>query len=103
MFTTIRRWGAALLLVFAGWLGVMALVMLLSDAAPGAVVLFPSADFIARLPDGVAVVGDGPFWIALRGGDITAFGQKLYAAGGWIVLPAGLPGCLPLPDPPGAA
>ena len=96
---TIRRWLAALAGVFAGWLAVLALVMVLSDAAPGAIVLFPSEDFIANLPDGAAVVGGGTLWIAVRG-DGPRLGRALYAAGGRLVLPAGLPGCLPLPANP---
>ena len=95
---TIRRWALAILAVFAGWLGVMTLVMVLSDAAPGAIVLFPAPGFVTQLPDGVAIVDDGAFWIALRAQEgQTGLGVRLYQAGGRLVLPAGLPGCLPLP------
>ena len=76
----------------------MSAVMLLSDAAPGAVVLLPAADFADRLPDGAAIVGGGARWIAVRS-DAPHLGAALYRAGGRIVLPAGLPGCLPLPAP----
>ena len=72
-----------------------ALVMRFSDAAPGAIALFPSPDFIARLPADVAIIGMGSFWIAVRH-DGPNLGRSLYAAGSWLVLPAGLPGCLPL-------
>ncbi|SEM90913.1 hypothetical protein SAMN04488003_10688 [Loktanella fryxellensis] len=83
--------GTALL---AGWIGVLALVMVVSDAAPGALVLFPPHDLLAGLPRDVAVAGIGRHWISVtaQGGDLTA---ALYDAGAWIVLPAGLQGCLP--------
>lgn len=96
---TIKRWLAALLAVFAGWLAVLGLVMVLSDSAPGAIVLFPPDTFIERLPDQAAVVGGGAFWVAIRG-EGPDLGLKLYRAGGRLVLPAGLPGCLPLPATP---
>ena len=82
-------------MVLAGWIGLQLGVMYFTDSAPGAVALFPGDDFIARLPEGVAVVAVGDNWIAVSfdGADL---GKKLYEAGAWIVLPAGLPGCLPL-------
>jgi hypothetical protein len=96
MSMTIRRWALALTCVFAGWVATLGLVMLATDAAPGAIVLFPAGDFTARLPDGAAVVGGGAAWIAVRS-DAPGLGAALYRAGGRLVLPAGLPGCLPLP------
>ena len=96
---TIRRWMIALAAVLAGWLAVLSLVMVLSDAAPGAIVLFPSDRFIDRLPDQAAVVGGGAYWLAVRS-DMEGLGLALYRAGGGLVLPAGLPGCLPLPARP---
>ena len=74
----------------------MSLVMVLSDAAPGAIVLFPSAHFTQALPEGAAIVGAGATWIAVRS-DQPNLGAALYRAGGLLVLPGGLPGCLPLP------
>ena len=83
--------GVAALL--AGWLAVLAAVMLLSDAAPAALVFGPSADFVAALPADVAILSRGPFWITLVAeGDLAA---RLYAAGAWLVLPSGLSGCAP--------
>ncbi|RVT82122.1 hypothetical protein DXV76_16730 [Rhodobacteraceae bacterium CCMM004] len=93
---TIRRLALALPLVLAGWLGTMAAIMLVSDAAPGAVALWPSAGFVGALPDGVAVVGGSPVSVTVRS-DMPRLGPALYAAGARLVLPAGLPGCLPLP------
>ncbi|MEL6410998.1 MAG: hypothetical protein AAGK67_16515 [Pseudomonadota bacterium] len=93
---TIRHWIAAVVCVFFGWVGTLLSVMVLTDAAPGAIVLFPSENFISSLPDGAAVVGGGGTWIAVRA-NTPDLGLSLYKAGGRIVLPAGLPGCLPLP------
>lgn len=94
---TIRTWCLALALVAAGWISTLLGVMMLSDVAPGAVVLFPSKQFVANLPAGAAVVGGGGLWIAVRG-DMSGLGLALYRAGGRLVLPAGLPGCLLLPS-----
>jgi hypothetical protein len=93
---TIKHWLGALLAGFFGWVTVLASVALLTDAAPGAIVFFPSDNFTARLPENAAVVGGGAIWLAIRG-DGPELGKSLYRAGGRLVLPAGLPGCLPLP------
>lgn len=93
---TIRTWLLALAIVFVGWLVTLSAVMVLTDAAPGAVVLLPGEGFIANLPEGAAVVGNGGMWVAVRS-DAPGLGRALYHAGGRLVLPAGLPGCLPLP------
>lgn len=98
MFTTIRRYALALLAVAAGWLATLTAVMLLSDAAPGAIALFPAPDTVDRLPQDVALIATGPFWIGVKS-DAPHLGATLYRAGALLVLPAGLPGCLPLPDP----
>ena len=95
---TIKHWLLALGGVFLGWVTVLAAVMLLSDAAPGAIALLPPDDFGDRLPDGAAIVGGGSGWVAIRS-DMPGLGMSLYRAGALLVLPAGLPGCLPLPTP----
>ena len=92
---TIRTWGIAITAVVIGWFGLQLSVMYFTDAAPGAVALFPSADFVARLPADMAIVGAGSNWIAVRS-DQPNLGKNLYAAGALMVLPAGLPDCLPL-------
>lgn len=92
---TIRTWVLSLIAVLFCWICLQALVMRFSDAAPGAIVLFPSPNFVAHLPSDVAVVGAGSYWIAVRY-DGPDLGKSLYAAGALLALPAGLPGCLPL-------
>lgn len=94
---TIRTWALALVAVVLGWLATLMAVMVFTDAAPGAIVLFPREDFVQRLPDGAAVVGGGAAWVAVRA-ETEGLGLSLYRAGGRVVLPAGLPGCLPLPE-----
>jgi hypothetical protein len=97
---TIRAVLLALPLVALGWIGTLSAVMVLSDAAPGAVVLFPAPDLVQRMGDG-AVVGQTRFTLTIRS-DAPDLGPRLYRAGGLLVLPAGLPGCLPLPGGAGA-
>lgn len=92
---TIKTWVLSLAGALAGWFCLQLALMYFTDAAPGAVVLFPSAHFIADLPAGVAVVGAGANWISVKS-DAPALGKSLYGAGARVVLPAGLPGCLPL-------
>ena len=92
---TIRSWALSFGTVVIGWLALQMMVMRFTDAAPGAIVLFPADNFVTQLPDNVAVVSAGSNWVSVRS-DTPDFAQKLYFAGAWIVLPAGLPGCLPL-------
>jgi len=94
MSTTIKRAAILLPLVLVAWVAVMALVMRFSDAAPAAVVLFPSAALIENLPDGTGILTLSRAALTVANGPGTA--SDLYAAGAWLVLPAGLTGCLPL-------
>ena len=94
---TIRRILTGIAGMLAGWIGVLVIVGLLSDAAPAHVVLFPTAGFIDALPEGVAVVDRSAVSVSLKSDPPGPTGP-LYRAGAWIVLPAGLPGCLPLPQ-----
>ena len=101
MSTIIRRSAWALPIVAVLWVGLMAMVMRISDAAPAAVVPFPSAALLRDLPGDAALLGLSSVAVTLpnRPG-LTA---ELYAAGAWLVLPAGLTGCLPLPKAARAA
>ena len=84
-------------LVLAGGIGVLAAVGLTADAAPGYLVVLPRADLLGRLPDGSGILAAGRFHVVLAnpGG---GFARTLWRSGGLLVLPAGLPGCLPLPE-----
>jgi hypothetical protein len=92
MITRIALWALA---IAAGWLAVLAGVMLIPQAAPAALVIFPPVTLIEKLPPGVAIVSHGPFSITLASIE-PGFVPDLYRAGAWLVLPAGLRGCAPL-------
>ncbi|SIS53280.1 hypothetical protein SAMN05421759_101253 [Roseivivax lentus] len=76
----------------AAWIGVLAGVMAVSDAAPAALVPLPSDAFLAALPDHVAISDRFAHAIVLVSPE-PGFVATLYAAGAWLVLPAGLAGC----------
>ncbi|MEM6305860.1 MAG: hypothetical protein AAF744_14165 [Pseudomonadota bacterium] len=73
----------------------LALVMVLSDDAPAAVVMFPSAAFLETLPGDVAITGQTAISVTLYS-DAPNLAAALYAAGAPLVLPSGLKGCAPL-------
>tara|TARA_R110002049_G_scaffold307712_2_gene509064 strand:+ start:38623 stop:38907 length:285 start_codon:yes stop_codon:yes gene_type:complete len=85
----------ALLAVACGWITVLAGVMLLSDAAPGALVLLPDATFFRALPPGVSILSQNAISVTLAS-EIPGFATALYQSGAILVLPAGLLGCAPL-------
>ena len=92
------RWVGLAILVLVVWVGLMAGVMVLSDAAPAAVVLLPSQEFLQNLPEDVAILSRNTVSITLQS-DRPELGLMLYRTGALLVLPAGLVGCLPLDVP----
>lgn len=90
----IKGVGVAVLLLTA-WVGIMAGVMVVSDAAPAAVVVLPSLNFLQNLPEDVAILSQNTVSITVQS-DQAELGLALYRAGALLVLPAGLVGCLPL-------
>lgn len=90
----IRRLLLALPLLLVGWIGTLALVMRLGGDAPAAFVPFPPAGLIAALPEDVAVTGRSPVSLTLQS-EAPDLAAKLYTAGAWLVLPAGLEACIP--------
>jgi hypothetical protein len=96
MSTIIRRGLIAVPLVLAAWIGIMAAVMRVSDAAPGAVVPFPTASVMQALPGDTAILGMNRFALTVE--NRPGMADELYRAGAWLVLPAGLTGCLPLTE-----
>lgn len=80
----------------AAWVALLASVMALTDAAPGAMVLFPSRTLLTHLPDEAVIIDAGQFTVTLR--TTPGLTQDLYAAGAMLVLPAGLTGCLLPPE-----
>ena len=91
---TINRILLALPLVFVGWIAVMAVVMRFSDTAPAAVVPWPTSAFLKSLPPQAAIIDVNG--LAVTFANRPDLARDLYAAGAWLVLPAGLTGCLPL-------
>ena len=77
--------------VIISWVGVLAAVMILSDAAPAALVMFPDAAFMAALPDGVAITAQNAISVTLTS-QTPDIARTLYDAGATLVLPAGLLG-----------
>jgi len=91
MITKLALSGVAVVL---GWVAVLAGVMVLSDAAPAALVILPDASFMAALPKGVAITGHTAMSVTLTS-EAPGMARMLYGAGAFVVLPAGLPGCAP--------
>jgi hypothetical protein len=94
-----RRWNifSIISVIVAAWLVLSASVMWATDAAPGALVFFPSTAFMQNLPDETAVTGGSNFFVTLSSTE-PHLTRKLYSAGAWLVLPAGLEGCLKPPS-----
>lgn len=81
--------------VVIGWIALLAGVMVVSDEAPAALVLFPGEAFVDTLPAGVSITGETAISVTLSS-DAPGFARSLYVAGAPLVLPAGLLGCAPL-------
>jgi hypothetical protein len=92
---TIRTVYIALPCLITGWLTVLSLVALLTNAAPAYVVPFPPQGFMNALPEESSVISARKFSITLASEE-AEFVRTLYNRGALLVLPAGLPGCLPL-------
>lgn len=94
------RWNifSIISLIGAAWVGLSAAVMYFTDAAPGALVLFPPKQLLQNLPDTAAITGSTRYSITLSSLD-PHLTRRLYHAGAWLVLPAGLTGCLTPPKP----
>lgn len=94
MSTITKRIALAIPFVLIAWIAIMAVVMRFSDAAPAAVVIFPTAALLAALPGDTGVLGLNRLALTVANRPDTT--RNLYDAGAWLVLPAGLTGCLPL-------
>ena len=94
---TIKRFALAVPIVLIGWIAVMAGVMRFSDAAPGALVILPPQDLVANLSIEAGILGRSALSVTLASRQ-PGLAESLYDAGAWLVLPAGLTGCLPLPS-----
>lgn len=93
---TIRSILIALPLMFVGWLTVLLITALMTDTAPAYVVVFPSDRFLMLIPETASMLAENSFSVTLTS-DAQGFARQLYGQGAWLVLPAGLRGCLPMP------
>ena len=93
---TIRAVFMAIPFILMGWIGVLTMVGFVSDRAPAYVVLFPSQLLLENIPESSSILATSIASITLTS-DETGFARALYQSGAWLVLPAGLPGCLPQP------
>ena len=89
---TIRGTVCAVTFVLFGWVAILMGVTVLSDDAPAALVIFPSQEFLARMPDGVGIVSASPISVTVAS-ENADLALQLYRTGAWFVLPAGLTGC----------
>ena len=90
----IRRLLIALPIAGVLWIAILALVLRLGASAPAVFVPFPPKDLISTLGNDIALTGLSPVSVTLRGDDPDLV-ARVYAAGAWIVLPAGLEACIP--------
>lgn len=90
----IKRLLIAMPILLFGWIAVLAIVMRLGADAPGAFIPFPQETLLQGLPKDVAITNRSSISITVQGDghDLT---KRLYDAGAFIVLPAGLEGCIP--------
>jgi hypothetical protein len=84
----------ALPVLVVAWLAILAIVMRAGGEAPAAFVPFPPDGLIASLSDDVSVTGASPISLTLQSDGPDLVG-RLYDAGAWLVLPAGLEACIP--------
>lgn len=96
MSTITKRILLTLPMVVLAWILLMALVMRFSDAAPAAVVPLPWLQSLKILPEDAVVMGANARALTLK--NRPGLAADLYGSGAWLVLPAGLKGCLPLTD-----
>lgn len=93
---TIKQLFTALPFVILGWVGILSAVSFLTDAAPAYVVLFPNQTVITRLDKDMSILAANTFSMTIAS-DAPRIAERLYRAGAWLVLPAGLSGCDPDP------
>ena len=93
---TIRAVFMAVPVVLMGWIGVLTVVAYVGDGAPAYVVLFPAQNFLENIPESSSILATSIASVTLTS-DEAGFARSLYRNGAWLVLPAGLPGCLPQP------
>jgi len=89
---TIKSSIASASLLVVGWLSLLGLVTVTSNAAPAFVVLFPDAEFFGNLSKDTRIVSATEYSVTLTSNEFN-FVRSLYTKGAILVLPAGLTGC----------
>ncbi len=90
----IRRLLFALPILLVVWLAILAVVLRLGGAAPAVFVPFPPEDLMASLDQDISLIGASPISLTLQS-ESSNLVARVYAAGAWLVLPAGLESCIP--------
>ena len=93
--------GGTLLLILAGWVGVMALLAAFTDTGDSNLVIGPERQMLNAMPSGSRLVRGGRFTQVIASSRPGHVGD-LYRAGAWLVLPALANGCLALRPPSGS-
>lgn len=88
-----RRLLPALITALCGWIAVLAITLRIGGEAPAVFVPFPPDGLVASLPD-ASVTGASAISLTLKSA-APEFPRRVYAAGAWLVLPAGLEACIP--------
>ncbi len=96
MYMTIKTILISVPFVLAGWITTLALATITSDEAPAYMVLLPSQHLLLNLRDDTEIFATSMISVTLTS-DANGFVSYLYKNGAWLVLPAGLAGCLSPP------
>ncbi len=94
-FRKISQIMAVLVSIVFGWFGTMAALMLVTEAAPAALVIAPDMKILRAASDDVKLMRAGRH-ILILASEEPGYVKRLYRAGAWLVLPALRNGCLDL-------
>lgn len=92
MPTLIKRTAIGLF-VFLAWVLTSAGIMVTTELAPGALVLFPAKQFASNLPEHVRILDWRDQRLVVTS-EQPGYVAQLYTAGAWLVLPARKNGCV---------
>lgn len=90
----LRALFAALPVLFVAWIAILAVVLRAGGEAPAVFVPFPPDGFVDALGRDVSITGASPVSLTLKS-DVPDLVARVYEAGAWLVLPAGLEACIP--------
>ena len=96
--SVLRRAGRGSIILTAivvGWFSTLAGAMLVTEAAPAALVIAPDIRFLGGMPDDIKLLRNGNQVFVLTS-ESPGYVGRIYEAGAWLVLPALRNGCLDL-------